>query len=75
MFIPVSTNNERAHIRKSNLNERRKVGHMHTSQVVADHVARSQKQVPNGAEHAPVTQTPDIDKQQKGVFKGVTADF
>ena len=50
------------------------VGHLHTPEVVAYHVAWAQYEVANAAEHAPVAQPPDVEVEQEGVLKRV-ADY
>ena len=49
------------------------VGHLHATEIVADHVAWTQYQVANAAEHAPIAQAPDIKEKQDGFLEGIAA--
>lgn len=54
--------------------KRREICRLHTSQVVADHIAGSQHQVADAAEHTSVTHTPHIEKEQSSLLKRETAN-
>ena len=49
------------------------VGHLHASEIVAYHVARTQQKVADTAEHTAIAYTPDIQKQQEGFLEGIAA--
>ena len=53
--------------------ERWKVGHLHTSEIVADHISRTQYQVSDATEHTPVAQAPDIQIKQDGILERIAA--
>ncbi len=53
--------------------ERWEVGHLHTSEIVANHVTRTQYQVADAAEHTPIAQTPDIQIKQDGILERIAA--
>ena len=53
--------------------ERWEVGHLHTSEIVADHISRTQYQVSDATEHTPVAQAPDIQIKQDGILERIAA--
>ena len=53
--------------------ERWEIGHLHTSEIVTDHVARTQYQVADAAEHTPIAQAPDIQIKQDGILERIAA--
>ena len=53
--------------------ERWEVGHLHTSEIVANHVTWTQYQVADAAEHTPIAQTPDIQMKQDCILERIAA--
>ena len=48
-----------------------KVRHLHATEIVANHIARTQYQVADATEHAPIAQAPDIQEKQERILERV----
>ena len=53
--------------------ERREIGHLHSAEIVADHVAGAQHQVAERTEHTTVAKSPHVEKQKQGILERVAA--
>ena len=73
--VEAGANEDREHKTQEEQLKRGEIGHLHASQVVADHVSWTQDKVAKGAEHTAVTQPPHLQKEQEGVLDGISAYF